>query len=143
MHDAWWQDAGVDCLRRRKDDGALDGVFELSHVARPGVGAQAHQGARLDAADAFAELRRVLVDEVSHQRGELVAAFPQRRQLDADDVEAKVEVLAEPALSDSLQEVAICRGDDSNVHATNVVGANGTYLALLYGTQQANLRPGG
>ena len=49
------------------------------------------------------------------EQRDVLLALAQRRQVDVDDVEAVVQVLAEPAALDLVVEVAVRRGDDADV----------------------------
>ena len=94
------QVAGSGC-RRRRGSSARQTVFsQLAHVARPVVGAQSAD-ARPAAMPrtAWPELAAEPAEEVLDQERDVLAALAQRRQVDADHVEAVVEVLAEAALA--------------------------------------------
>jgi hypothetical protein len=56
-----------------------------------------------------------------------------------DDVQAKVEVLAEAALFDGRFEVSVGGGDDSHVDRDLVRSAQGTYGALLKHPEELRL----
>src|SRR6185295_14095812 len=85
--------------------GAFHDVLELAHVARPVVLHQQLDRLLVDAL--VAASRRVTPHEVVDQQGNVVAAQPQRRQLDRDDIEAIEQVGAETALGDLLLEVGV------------------------------------
>ena len=70
---------------------------------------------RVDAVRCVALLAVEARDQVRGELGEIVGAVAQRRQLDADDREALVEVGAELAARDELAEIAVGRGDDAEV----------------------------
>src|SRR5258707_53803 len=57
-----------------EDEGALDDVLELAHVARPGVAREGGDGARVEAADVLAGGTRVLADEVLGEDGDVARA---------------------------------------------------------------------
>ena len=85
-------------------------------------------------------LLAVLLEEVLHQQRDVVAALAQRRQVDADDVQPIVEVLAEPALFHLLLQVDVGRGDDAHVDLDRLHAAEAHELALLHDAQQLGLR---
>ena len=50
-------------------------------------------------------------EEIFYQRGDVIAPFAQRENVQRDDVEAIEEVCAKAALAHILRKVAIGRGD--------------------------------
>src|SRR5262249_44500778 len=76
-------------------DGALDGVLELAHVAWERVRKNRAQGLGRDAAHLLALLVGEAMHEMIDEGAQILGARSERRHLDADDVEAVVEVLAE------------------------------------------------
>src|SRR5258706_4194942 len=80
-----------------EDDCALDRVAQLAHVAGPRIVDEVAPGLALEprgrTADGFANLAQERVGELEH----VLRAFAQRRQLDLEDAETVIEVLAEPA----------------------------------------------
>ena len=76
---------------------ALDEVLELAHVARPVVAREALHDVQREPGDRAALARVHLAAEVLGQRRDVLAPLPQGRDLDRNDVEAVVEVLAEVA----------------------------------------------
>ena len=69
----------------------------------------------------------------------VVLALAQRREKDVDDVQAVVEVLAEPPVLDHLPQVAVRGGDDAHVDLDRVHAAEPHELALLHHAQQLGL----
>ena len=89
----------------------LDQVLELADVARPPVLLQ-HRHRRVgDALDLLPEPRVVALQEELGELRDVLGALAQRRQLDRDDVDPVVEVLAEAPFLDRLLEVDVGRGD--------------------------------
>src|SRR5204863_5833926 len=70
------------------------------------------------------------------QDEDVAAARAQRRQLDADDVDAVVEVLAEAALLDRRLEVAVRRRHEAHVEADLAAAAQRAHHALLQRAQE-------
>ena len=66
-----------------------------------------------------------MVDE----RGDLVAAFAERGDREADDVQAIEEVFAEPAGADGVFEIRVRGGDDADVDGQGGGLAEGGDLA--------------
>ncbi len=65
---------------------------------------------------------------------------PQRRQVDLNDVDAVVEVLAEAAFLDGRFQVAVRGGQHADVDGNFLLAADRPDLALLQGPQQLGLR---
>jgi hypothetical protein len=59
--------------------------------------------------------RALLPQEVARQHGDVLAPLAQRRQAQADDVEAVEQVLAEHALAHPLFQVLVRGGDHAHV----------------------------
>ena len=71
---------------------------------------------------------------------DVVAALAQRRQVQVDDVEPVVEVLAEAARLDLLLEVAVGRGDDADVDRLGLGVADAEDDPLLQRAQELHLQ---
>ncbi len=121
-------------------DGALDGVLELAHVARPRVVAEHVEGAARDAPRALAVLGGVLLDEVLRERRDVAAPVAQRRERDREDVEPVVQVFAEAAARDRGDHVLVRRGDEAHVRLQRLGAAESLELARLQDAQQLDLR---
>ena len=78
-------------------------------------------------------------EEVVREHEDVAAALAQRRQLDVDDVEAVVEVLAEAALLHLGGEVAVRRGDDAHVDRDGLVAADALERPLLEHAEELHL----
>ena len=85
------------------------------------------------------EVARGAFQEVLGQRGDLLAALAERRDGEADDGEAVVEVFAEASLGDEALEVGVGRGDHAHVDADGPRVAEGLDLARLEESQQLRL----
>ena len=118
----------------------LDDVVELAHVALPGQRHEQLQGGAVGAFEALLQLAVVDADEVLDQRRDVLAPLAQRRDLDVDDVEAVVEVVAELARLDLAPQVAVGGGDDADVDLDRRRGADRQDLLRLDGAQQLDLQ---
>ena len=121
-------------------DGAEHGVLELAHVAGPGIAGQQLERLLGDAGDATAFLGGEAREEVHGEVRHVLEALAQRRHPDREHVEAVVEVLAELAVLDQLDHVAVGGGDQAEVDLHRPLGADGIDLALLQRAQQLDLR---
>ena len=85
---------------------------------------------------------RETAGEEVEQTGNVFAAFPQRGNVDADDVEAVIEILSKRAGGDLLREVPVRCGDDADGDAAiHPLRANPLYLAGLQEPEQHALHP--
>jgi hypothetical protein len=82
-------------------------------------------------------------EEVLGEERDVGGAFAERRHVDVEHVEPPVEVLAEAAVGDSLLEVAVGGGDEADVEAARLGGAEAAHLAFLEGAEQLGLERGG
>ena len=119
---------------------ALDDVLQLPHVARPAVALERGHGVVVDAADAPLS---VALEEGVGEQAHVPRPVAQRRQLDRDDVDAVVELLAELPLDGRLPEVAVGRRDHAHVHVHEGRPADAADLTLLQRAQQLHLKPHG
>src|SRR6185437_14511339 len=76
------------------------------------------------------------VEKVRDEHGDVIAAIAEGREAQIHDVEAIVEVLAEGALFDHGEKVAIGSGEDARFDGNAVGCANGPDFALLQGSQE-------
>ena len=106
-----------------EDDRPLHGVFQLAHVARPGV--ELHLATRLagEALYFFLILLAIAGKESVGQQEEVVAPFAQGRDAQFDGVDAVEQVLAElPAFGRGV-EVGIGGANEAHVHGITRRGA--------------------
>ena len=130
--------SGVDRVAAREHHGALDGVLQLADVPRPRV--REKRGLRLGReGEPPARLGAVAREEVPRERQDVLAPLAQRRELDRDDVQAEVEVLAEAARGHLVAEDAVRRGDDAHVDRARLASAHAEHLALLEDAQELRL----
>src|SRR5579862_8341422 len=73
------------------------------------------------------------------ERQNILAAFPQRRNAQRDDVEAVVEILAKMMRTDFGLEVAIGRGDYSRIDVDGAFAADPLEVLILQEAQKFGL----
>ena len=126
------------CTRDRNHR-ALDGVFQLAHVAWPGVMADCLLGI-MGETQWFAAHACVLTDQKGlGDLDHVVTALAQRRQLQGDDVQAVIEVFAKLAGLGQGLEVAVSGSDQAHVDLLRLHRADPTNLAFLQHAQQSRL----
>src|SRR5205823_4966753 len=130
---------GKYALGRAEDDGALNRVLKLAHVAGPIVSRETLARLRSEARHLAFELRAVLRCEVVGEQRYVVPSLAQRGHLEGDDVESVVQVLTKAALFDRLLQVPVRRSDDAHVNSYGARAADALELALLKDAQQLRL----
>ena len=83
-----------------EDDSALAGMFQLAHVARPGVPVESGQSLCLDALRPHPVLPAGEIDEVGRKQRDIALALTQRRNVDHQARETEVDILTEATLTD-------------------------------------------
>jgi len=78
-------------------------------------------------------------DEVRHERGNVFAPFPQRRQQNWEYVQTVIQVDSEFAAPDHLREVAVRGGDQAHIHAMGTPAAQALEFLLLKDAEQLGL----
>ena len=106
-------------------------VSQLAHVARPAIRLQTgHRGGR-DVRDALTEFGVVEVDVEIDELWDVAGPLTQRGKGDRHDVEAIIQIGAEPPLLDLVLEIAIRGGNDADIHM-DVRGAADPLECLLF-----------
>src|SRR5213080_1240156 len=123
----------------RTQDGALDHVAELAHVARPRVAHELREGLVGDAVDALLARHLAVAQELADQKRDVLDALAQRRDAYRHHVDTVVEVLAHPALGHRLRQLHVGGRDDPHVDLDAAVGAELLDLALLEHAQELQL----
>jgi hypothetical protein len=81
-----------------------------------------------------------LLQEQGGQFGDFVTPLPERRQGDADHVQAEEEILAERSVADGHLEIAVRRSEDADVDPDIMATAEPSELAVLQHLQQLGLQ---
>ncbi len=119
--------------------GPLDDVLELPHVAGKRVGLERAEGVRCEAADVLVLLAGAARQEVLREGADVFAAIAEGGNLDANDVEAVVEVLTEGPGADLLLDVPVGRRQDAHVDGDLVARPDAAHLAFLEDAKQLHL----
>ena len=119
--------------------GALDGVFQFAHIAGPVVSVEHVEcvvgKAHLRAAAAGGET----MEEKFGEQTYVLSALTERRDVDAHDIEAVEQILAERALGDFFFEVFIGGGEHSHVSFQRLIAPDSGILAFLKHSEQLAL----
>src|SRR3954471_2388648 len=131
---------GLDGAAATEDDGALQRIAQLADVSRPGiVGQQLHRLGR-DALQLLAGIAPEAIDEVLHEDGNVLTALLQRREVDVEDVEAEVQVLAESRRLDLLFQIAVRGADHAHVDRDLALAAEPAEALLFEDPEELRLQ---
>ena len=114
---------GVEDAAVAHEDGAFDAVLQLAHVPRPVIAHKDIDRRRRDAPHVLAVPRRVLLDEVVRQEGDVGTPVAQGRQEDREHVQAVEEILAEFPLRHRGFEIPVRRRHEADVHRDRMSAA--------------------
>src|SRR5262245_27288588 len=99
----------------RKDGRAFEHVPQLADIARPVVVDERLPCVPRDSGGRSSKRSADLVEECLAERQDIVAASPQRRQRELEDVQSIVQILAKRTSLDRFVEIAIRSCDDAYV----------------------------
>src|SRR5260370_2742511 len=83
----------------RKELSAFNSVIELANISRPRMFMHSLEGSRVETGNIFAVALRVAVEKMVRQKVDVLAAVTQGRDVNLDGIQAKEEILPEPARS--------------------------------------------
>src|SRR5690606_16766231 len=127
-----------DLVAAGEDDRALDHVLELADVSRPAV--LEDRALRLRRRDApLPAVARVPLEEEGDELQDVLASLAERGERDRNDVQAKIEVVAEASRRDFVAELPVRRGDDADVDRARPVAADPQDFAFLEDAQELRL----
>jgi hypothetical protein len=129
--------------RLAEDDGAFDDVLEFADVAGPVVVVEGLEAGVAEARDMDAVLAGEALEEVLGEKGDILPAFAEGGDVDGDDVEAEVEVLAELLAGDAQFELAVGGGEDADIDLDGAGAPDPFELAFLEDAQEFGLDDGG
>src|SRR5262249_37769864 len=108
---------------RTENDCPLDNVLQLTNVARPGVVRQHLHGFLHDSTDPLPQLAAEPVHKEVRKQRDVAATLPKRRQSHRQHVQTIEKIRPEPAFLNSLLQIAIASGYDSDVHPDSPAAA--------------------
>src|SRR5438105_8677082 len=123
-----------------EDRRAREHVFQLPHVSGPGTCHQLLQRVAWDPAQVLVQALVDLHQQMLDEKRNVLATLAQRRDRERHDLEALVQVLAEPAGFHLARELAIGRRQDARAYRNPLHPADPLQLALLQDTKQLRLQ---
>jgi hypothetical protein len=136
------QVAGFDPLAVEHQHGAFDGLPELPHVAGKALRREPFQRAPAEGDLAALIGLGAEREEMAGEPRDVARPLAQRRQADADQVQAVEQILAELPARHLFAEVAVGGGDDAEVDGARDRGAQHLVGAVLQHPQQLDLGGG-
>ena len=122
-----------------QDGGALDDVLQFTNIARPIIGLKLFDLRGGEARWLQAEFSAGLGKKMRCEDGDVIEPVPKRGDLNGKDAQAIVEILSEAAGFDFGGDIAICRGDNADIHGAGPVLAEFLELAFLKDAQELAL----
>jgi hypothetical protein len=99
-----------------RDDGPLDCVPKLPHVARPTARSERGQRFGVEAVNILSVLLIEFLNEVGNKQIEVLKSLAQRRDRDPENVKPMVQVLSQFSFLESLAKRAVSGGDHANLN---------------------------
>jgi hypothetical protein len=134
-----WQGIGLDDIAGFQNQGALDHVFQLAHIARPGMGAQPGFGTGGKSCRPICR-RRKMRQCLARQGHDVVRPLAQRGDFERKNVEAVEQVFAEPSGLDFGGHVPVGGGQNADVERHRLLAADPLHFTLLQHPQQFGLQ---
>src|SRR5438552_4012610 len=119
----------------------MDGVFELTDIAAPGMAEQQPLGLRRKRPERHAVRLGIFAGKMARKGENVLWPFAQGRQLQIHDVEPVEQILAERVALYRLRKVAVRGRDDADVDFDRLAAAHPVDLALMKRAQELGLQP--
>ena len=127
-------------LSFRHDDGAADVVFQLPHIARPGIAVQGAQGLLIQRQPGLALLFGELLQEKLRQQTDVPLPIAQGRQDDLHHCQAIKQVLAERSRQHAFAQIRVGRRHHPGVNRDGLPAAHPFDALFLEKAQQFDLQ---
>src|SRR6266481_5010791 len=111
--------------------GPLDDILQLADITGPWIRYKKVQSLLVNSADALSCFSSETIDEVLDQQGNIFFSFPQRRNLNRENVEPVKQIAAECPLGDGSLQVTIGGGDHPRISSDRLIAAHTLKLPLL------------
>ena len=125
-----------------RDNGPLDRVPKLPHVARPIVRPERGQRFGVEAVNILSVLLIEFLNEVGNKQIEVLKSFAQWRDRDLENVKAVVQVLPQFPAFESFVKRAVSGGDHSNLNRDTFFAANSSDLVVFENAKEFRLKLG-
>jgi len=125
-----------------RDDGPLDRVPKLPHVARPIVRPERGQRFGVEAVNILSVLLIEFLNEVGNKQIEVLKSLAQWRDRDPENVKAVVQVLSQFPAFESFVKRAVSGGDHANFNRNAFFAANPSDLVFFENAKEFRLKLG-
>jgi len=125
-----------------RDDGPLDRVTKLPHVARPTVRLERGQRFGVEAVNILSVLLIEFLNKVGNKQIEVLKSFAQWRDRDPENVKPIVQVLPQFPAFESFVKRAVSGGDHTNVNLDAFFAANPSDLVFFENAKEFRLKLG-
>jgi hypothetical protein len=125
------------------DERPLDGVLQFANVSRPGVPPQQLASVPTQRHITLAHPGSEAADGGVGEEEDVVAAFPQGRQVHIEDAQPVEEVAAEPTGGHLSRQIAVRCGDQADIGLERRSPTQPLEFALLQHTEELDLHRGG
>jgi hypothetical protein len=116
-------------------------VLELTDISGPGVLLEGfHYGGR-NRLDGTPHFSVEFVDKSPDQQRNILQSVAERRDVDGDNVEPVVEIIAKATTADLFFEVAVRGGDDARVNVSRFGASDPSKFSVLQDSEQLGLDP--
>ena len=123
-----------------QQDGAFDNVFQLAHVAAPLIFLEKGQRFFGDGVDGFIIFPAVFVHEIFSQHGNVFRPLPEGGQLNGNDVQPIVQILAKLVFFHQGFRIAVGGGDDPHINRNRFAAAHFIDFMFLQNAQEFGLQ---
>src|SRR5260370_29643886 len=134
------RERGLQDVARSKDHAPLNEILKFANVARPRVRRQFRHRFGGNLVDLSTHPAGIDLHKVFHQRPNVFAARPQRRQRDRKYVQTIVEIAAKFVSLHHFNQISVGRSYEANVHLVSPAAAQALKFLLLEHTQQFGLQ---
>src|SRR6267143_188367 len=125
---------------RRYDYGTLDHILKFSYVPWPMISAQGIHCRRRNRFNHPVHAAGKLLREVPHQQRDIPLAFPQGRDVDGENIQAKEEIGSELLLAHHRFLIAGCCGNQKRICSKRARASQPLELPLLQHAEQFGLQ---
>jgi len=125
---------GANIGRHTKCNSSFDRIFEFADVSRPTVRDQKMKGFGANSHDRRKRMRTdlaIIFHEVRRKR-DILAVLGKARHFDGKDIQAEEQILTKAAVFDGFLKIAICGGNNADIHLDQSVSADAFELSVLW-----------
>src|SRR5205814_4007144 len=113
------------------DHTVLDRGAKLTDITRPVVSQKRIHSIGGELEDRFIIDLAEVTQKTPNENRNIFFSFPKRRHMNADDIQAKKQVIAEFSFLHQFLEILVSRGNDSYIGAQRLIAAN-SFESVLF-----------